>query len=207
MKNLLLSIWVGFGLSLAFADSHGQAIPEVTADSIVVLSPLEETLPTITMKFEPAIIALYVLVPPLAVFMGGHSYQINGKKKLLVAEVKPYLLRPNDPLLAQFYQKQQQNRIAWYVLSATGEILLVVGFVNTVLSIFNASSAKAASAYLLLGGGTLIAGVGFRIACLRNMRSAVDLYNYKYAGKKPAMSLNIGKPSFSPLGLGLYVKF
>ena len=208
MKNLLLSIWVGFNLSLASVDSHGQAMPDVTADTIAVLSPLGDTLPTITMKFEPAYILACLIISGAALFTGGHSYKINDKKYFLASSVSPYFDATQNKLIADLYEKHRRNRTIWYVATGLGQVVVTVGIIQRLsvfyfIPVYDSSNNN----YLFWAGGLVLGGVAARIVCFRNLRKAVNYYNYQYAGKRPAMSLNLGLPSSTPAGLGLYVKF
>ncbi len=166
-----------------------------------------DTLPAITMKFEPAYILIYFLVPGTALFVGGHSYKIKEEMKILPSSLAPYFKAARDPLITNFYQNQKNYRTAWYVAAGAGTVVVSIGFAHAIASIFDPGNARAANNYLLLGGGFFLSSIGFRVACFRNMRKAVNLYNYKYATPTNAVSLELGLPSSTPAGLGLYVKF
>ena len=61
--------------------------------------------------------------------------------------------------------------------------------------------------YLYWAGGIVLAGLGARIACFRNMRKAVNYYNLRYAGAKPPVTLSLGPSQFAPGSVGLALKF
>ncbi len=197
MKIFFSSLLMGIALLLSVIDSRGQSLLVVPTD----------TLPAIKMKFEPAYIIVYLVVPATALFLGGHSYKIREEMKIMPSSVQPYFAACGDSLVLDHYQKQKNYRTGWYATSGAGAVVFVIGFAHAIASIFDSGNARAANGYLLLGSGLFLTSVGLRIACFRNMRKAVNLYNYQCANPSNAVSLNLGLPSSTPAGLGLYVKF
>ncbi|MPR35357.1 hypothetical protein [Salmonirosea aquatica] len=199
MKYRLIFIFGWLTLSLAFSPLYAQVVsPTLPGD----------TLPAIRMKFEPVYL-IFLLVPIGGLFVGGHSYQINGENKLLASYVKPYFNATNDPLLADLYGRHKRNRIVWYSATATGTVVLFAGFIRAISSVFSYDPGFEDSFqnYLIVSGGLAAAGIGARIVCFRQLRKAVNYYNFEYAGKDPSVSLHVGLPSATPAGLALYLKF
>ncbi|MFB9293693.1 hypothetical protein [Persicitalea jodogahamensis] len=112
-----------------------------------------------------------------------------------------------NPEILGSHRKFLENRKTWYIATSAGLAMWLVGAVQTVNSVFDSSAGGGAGALLLMGVAGIIGGQVARIVGFRSLRKAVNLYNHQYAGKVPAVSLNLGLPSTSPAGLGLYVKF
>jgi hypothetical protein len=134
-----------------------------------------DTLPAITMKFEPAYLILWMVVPAGSLIMGGHSYKINEKKTHLASDIRPYFEATHDKLLLDLYQQHKRNRVGWYVATGTGSMLFTAGFIHYVASIFNYDYIRSAQAYLLVGTGMVAGGLAARVVCFRTLRKAVNL--------------------------------
>lgn len=202
VKSLLLSMCC---IGLASAQGLGQARQP---DAAELRQPFErDTLPAITMKFEPAYLILWVVVPGAGLFLGGHSYEINGRKRSLASSVAPYFRATGDAQLSELYKASNRNRILWYTLSATGGIVGGVGFAHGIASIFNPEYSRSASTYLLTGAGLLAGGLAARVVCFRKLRRAINLYNYQYASPRQALSLKVGLSAQTAMGLGVSMKF
>ena len=196
-------------LSLTLPRLSAQVVsPASPTDTLYVLPLAGDTLPTITMKFEPLYL-IFLAVPIGGLFIGGHSYQIKGEKSLLVSSVKPYFNATNDPFLTDLYSQHKRNRIVWYSTTTAGTIVIFAGFIRAISSIFvyDPGFEKNFQNYLILSGGLAAAGIVARVVSFRQLRKAVNYYNFEYAGKSPRMSLHVGLPSAAPGGLGLYLKF
>lgn len=183
--------------------------PASPTDTLYVVLLAGDTLPAIRMKFETLFLIPFVMVPGTALFVGGHSYQIRGKKLLLASAVKPYFDAAHDPVLTDLYARHRQNRIIWYSTSAAGGAVIFVGVLQIFAAVvtLNASAVQSANSYFWWSGGLAVAGTAARVVCFRQLRKAVNYYNYEYAGKNPPVSLHVGLPSTTPGGLALYLKF
>lgn len=210
MKNRLIFLLGCLSLSLAFSQLSAQVVsPASPTDTLYVVPLAGDTLPTIKMKFEPLFLIPFVVVPWAALFVDGHSYQIHGKKRFVSSSVKPYFDAAYDPILTKLYSRHRQNRIIWYSTSAAGGVVVFVGAMQIFAAIvtLNTSAVQSANSYFWWGGGLAAAGIGARVVCFRQLRKAVNYYNFEYADKSPGISLHLGLPSTTPAGLGLYVKF
>lgn len=182
-------------------------------DTLYVVALAADTLPTITMKFEPAYLIIYLLVPGAYAYVGGHSYEINKEKRVLANAVKPYFsTTTGDELLAKLYKRHQFNRAVWYGATSAGIMVMTVGFLQRLsvapilplpLPIYDSRNNN----YVVWSVGLAVAGIAARIVCFRQLRKAVNYYNVEYAGRKPTMSLHVGLPSTTPGGLALYLRF
>ena len=114
-----------------------------------VLPLADDTLPAIRMKFEPLFLIPLVVVPWAALFVGGHSYQIQGKKRFVSSSVKPYFEAAHDPVLTNLYTLHRQNRIIWYGSSAAGGVVVFVGALQIFVAVvtLNASAAQSVNTY------------------------------------------------------------
>jgi hypothetical protein len=203
-KILVMLVWLCIqGIVCA----NAQNSPATFADSVFVMPPASDTLPNITMKFEPAYLIVWLVVPGSALFVGGHSYTIRGEKMASFTRVQPYFAATHDPLLMDLYRKHKQTRKLWYASTAAGSVFATIGFVQGVASIFNPDYTRSAGTYLLIGSGMMTAGLVARVFCFRNLRTAVNLYNHRYAEKNPRLSMHLGLPSGAPVGAALFLKF
>jgi len=74
MKKWLILVALGWlNLNLAFSEIFAQGVP---ADTLYEVPLVKDALPAITMKFEPAYLILFLVVPTGSLFIGAHSYQI-----------------------------------------------------------------------------------------------------------------------------------
>lgn len=210
MKNRLIFMLGWLILSLVFSQASAQDVsPASPTDTLYRVPLASDTLPAIRMKFETLFLIPFVMVPGTAVFVGGHSYQIRDKKLFLASAVKPYFDAARDPVLTDLYNRHRRNRIIWYGALAAGGAVLSVGFFQILIPVvmLNASAARSVNSYFWWGGGLAVAGTAARVVCFRQLRKGVNLYNYRYAGKSPRVSLHVGLPSATPGGLALYLKF
>jgi hypothetical protein len=206
MRNRLILMWGWLSLlSGGASQPFAQSVPHDTLFEV----PRGDTLPEIRMKFEPLFLIPIVVVPAAGLFLGGHSYQINGKKQFVASAVKPYFDASRDPVLTELHTQYTRNRIIWYSTTAAGSALIYVGFMQVLVAVItlNSSALQSVNPLLWWGGGLGVAGIAARIVCFRQLRKAVNYYNFKYVGPNPAMSLHLGLPSTTPIGLGLYFKF
>lgn len=210
MKRWLIVLLGWLTLSPAFSRLSAQIVsPGSPTDTLNVVPLTGDALPAITMKFETLALIPFVAIPGTALFLGGHSYQINGKKGFAASVVKPYFDAVHDPYLTDLYRKHKRNRAIWYSTTAVGTGVMYVGFMHLVAAIItlNSSAIPVVNPYLWWGGGLAGAGVGARIVSFRQLRKAVNYYNFEYAGKQPAVSLHLGLLSTTQAGVGLYIKF
>ena len=209
MKNrLIVAGWVF--CSLTFSTLSAQVVsPASPTDTLYVLPLADDTLPAIRMKFEPLFLIPLVVVPWAALFVGGHSYQIQGKKRFVSSSVKPYFEAAHDPVLTNLYTLHRQNRIIWYGSSAAGGVVVFVGALQIFVAVvtLNATAVQSINSYFWWAGGLATAGIVARVVSFHQLRKAVNYYNVEYAGRKPTMSLHVGLPSTTPRGLALYLRF
>lgn len=203
---ILLAITVGLVCSEVCAQV---VVPASSTDTLYRVPLAGDTLPVIRMKFETLFLIPFVMVPGTALFLGGHSYQIHGKKQFMSSSVKPYFDATRDPFLTGLYTKHKRNHIIWYSATTAGTVVTYVGFMRLVAAIItlNSSALPGVNPYLWWGGGLATAGIAARIVCFRHLRKAVNYYNFEYARQKPGLSLHLGLPSTTPAGIGLYLKF
>ncbi|WP_373515328.1 hypothetical protein [Persicitalea sp.] len=203
------SLFLLFGIGLScIPSSRSLAQPDALfpSERLLAAQISRDTLPEIRMKFEPWILAVSLLVSPL--YIGGHSYKINDRKYYFASNVKPYLQTTSDPLLAELYRRHETNRIIWYSATTLGSLVAVVGVSQRIrLFYFIPYYDNSNNNYLYWAGGITLAGLGARIVCFRNMRKAVNYYNFKYAGVKPPVTLSLGLSQLAPGGVGLALRF
>ena len=210
MKNRLILILVWLVLGPVFSRLSAQVVsPASPTDTLYVVPLLGDTLPAIRMKFEPLFLIPLVVVPWIALFVDGHSYQIHDKKRFVSSAVKPYFDAARDPVLTDLCSRHRRNRIIWYSTSAAGGVVVLVGALQVFAAVvtLNSSAVQSANPYFWWGAGLATAGLGARIVSFRQLGKAVNYYNFEYAGKSPRLSLHVSLPSGTPAGLGLYIKF
>ncbi|HEV7347116.1 hypothetical protein [Telluribacter sp.] len=222
MRLLLLSL--GLCLLSFFAGAQELPLPRIAIEPNDSLSRSSEPdlkkdpdqafsgiLPPITMRVELGLVAVSIIGGmvgvPAYLFMGYHSYSIEGRKSFNQKAVVPYFLATRDAQLPELYRKHQQNRIIWYTATTGGGVLAYVGFVQLLLSILDPSMTNAAGTNLLLGSGLLVGGQVARVISFRQLRKAVNLYNYQYATPQKRVSLQLGLPSQYPAGGAVYLRF
>ncbi|WP_247237439.1 hypothetical protein [Telluribacter sp. SYSU D00476] len=213
MRILLLSL--GLCLLSLIAGAQGLPIPQIEVPSTDSLSEVPQlpadTLSPITMKVEPGLVAASVVAGvaglPAFMYMGFHSYTINGRKRLNQRAVLPYFRATGDAQLMQLYGKHQEQRVIWYTATTGGLVLFAYGFAQLIVSIFDPSEGAGAATKLLLGGGLTVWGQVARAITFRKLSQAVDLYNYQYATSSRRVSLHLGLPSRTPAGGALYLRF
>ncbi len=204
-KLLLVLVWLYLQTNTW---GQGQNLPPSSADTLFTPLTASDTLPAITMKFEPLYLLGYFLVPGVALYVGGHSYEIRDKKFLLASHVKPYFEATQDQDLLNLYQKHRLHRILWYGSTSVAQVVFLVGIVQRVsFFYFVPVYDNRNNNYLYWAGGLTVAGVAARVACFRLLRKAVSLYNFSHAGKVPRVRLQVGASSYVPLGAGLRLKF
>lgn len=210
MKRWLIFLFGWLTLSLTFTRLSAQVVvPASPTDTLYVVPLTGDTLPAITMKFEPLFLIPFVVAPGTALFVGGHSYQIRGKKLFVASAIKPYFDAVHDPVLTDLYTRHRRNRIIWYSASAAGGAVVFVGALQVFAAVvtLNTSAVQSANPYFWWGAGLATAGIAARVVSFRQLRKAVNYYNFEYAGSKPSVSLHVGLPSTTLAGIGLYVKF
>ena len=201
---------LGITMSLVCSEVRGQVMsPDLPTDTLYVILLAGDTLPAIRMKFEPLFLIPLALIPWVALFVDGHSYQVQGKKRFVSSSVKPYFEAAHDPVLTGLCIRHRRNRIIWYVSSAAGGVVVFVGALQIFVAVvtLNASAAQSVNSYFWWAGGLATAGIAARVVSFHQLRKAVNYYNVEYAGRKPTMSLHVGLPSATPGGLALYLKF
>jgi hypothetical protein len=195
-------------LSLAFSQLSAQVVsPASPSDTHYKVPVAVDSLPAITMKFEPGYLLVYLVVPAGSLFIGGHSYQINGEKLSNPARLKPYFVATGNETLLKYYQIHKDNRRIWYAATSAGTVLWLVGFVQAINSLFDSSAGGGAGIMILLGSAGIMGGQVARVISFQKLRKGVNYYNFAYAGKSHGVSMHLGLPSTYPAGIGLYVKF
>jgi len=199
-------------LTLAFSQLSAQVVsPASPTDTLYGVPLAGDTLPVIKMKFETLFLVPFVMIPGTALFVGGHSYQIDAKKRFASSSVKSYFDATNDLFLTDLYTRHKRNRIIWYSATAVGTVVTYVGLLHLVAAIItlNSSALPAVSPYVWWGGGLATAGIAARIVSFRHLRKAVNYYNFEYTRQRPRISMHLGLPQATPAGLGLwlYLKF
>lgn len=207
-------------LSLADPDAAPPAPLSIAPPADTLIDPFfdpafkSDTLPPILMKTEPSLVALSIVggmffLPGAYLYVGCHSYSINGKKKYVPSVVKPYLLATRDQNLQELYKRHRQNRITWYTATSGGLFLAAVGFVQAIISIIDPNYGREGATLLLLGTGLTVGGQVARIISFSQLRKAVNLYNTTYANTNAhrRVSLHLGLPSRTPAGGALYLRF
>lgn len=196
-------------MSLVCSEVRGQVVSPASPTDTLYVVLAADTLPTITMKFEPLFLIPLVVIPWAALFVDGHSYQIQGKKRFVSSSVKPYFEAAHDPVLTDLYARHRQNRVIWYSASAAGGAVIFVGVMQVFAAVvtLNASAAQSVNSYFWWAGGLATVGIAARVVSFRQLRKAIKYYNFEYAGKPPRLSLHVGLPSATPGGLALYLRF
>lgn len=196
------------------ADSTFVNIADIgPTDGILVPSGSADSLPYIYMRVLPSRVILSLaslfipIVPGTGLFLGWHSYTIEGKIKLTPKAVKPYFAATQDQNLLNMYQRHRNNRTVWYTATAGGVVVGAIGFVQLFVSAFRPAQLSAATTKLIVGGGLLGGGQLARVVSFRQLRKAVNLYNDRYAVPPKRVSLHVGLSSQTPAGGALYLRF